>query len=197
MYKQLKFYNVITLFFSYFCILEGHTCTLVHRSLVKGTVCIMLIWMHSKSHWSVWLLRSLHETPCHAAVIHTLSLPSGSFNVAKVIVVGDVAVGKTCLISRWGTNKSTSSSWVYFWIFGVKLLIHFRSKRKQGKPFLWTITANNWKMCNLLQEVYNTRVQIIKRLKRSNLILLMWSNIFIQSLHLDFGIWPCDVNFWI
>ncbi|XP_026038957.1 ras-related protein Rab-34 isoform X3 [Astatotilapia calliptera] len=26
-----------------------------------------------------------------------------SFNVAKVIVVGDVAVGKTCLISRWDT----------------------------------------------------------------------------------------------
>lgn len=27
-------------------------------------------------------------------------LPVGSFNIAKVIVVGDVAVGKTCLISR-------------------------------------------------------------------------------------------------
>ncbi|XP_044078349.1 ras-related protein Rab-34 isoform X2 [Siniperca chuatsi] len=26
-----------------------------------------------------------------------------SFNIAKVIVVGDVAVGKTCLISRWDT----------------------------------------------------------------------------------------------
>ncbi|KAI3373765.1 hypothetical protein L3Q82_022351 [Scortum barcoo] len=37
------------------------------------------------------------------AVCQVQKTATVSFNIAKVIVVGDVAVGKTCLISRWDT----------------------------------------------------------------------------------------------
>lgn len=51
---------------------------------VEGVLCwrvfhAILVWGHE------WLFK----------------LSAASFNLAKVIVVGDVAVGKTCLISRW------------------------------------------------------------------------------------------------
>lgn len=46
-----------------------------------------------------------------------------SFNIAKVIVVGDVAVGKTCLISRWEQKHSDHLIITWFISFCPKMTL--------------------------------------------------------------------------
>lgn len=48
---------------------------------------------------------------CASCCFWQYCLSVASFNIAKVIVVGDVAVGKTCLISRWEVVMNNLTWW--------------------------------------------------------------------------------------